>query len=97
MVAQGGNSFVFAERLESGRIRAIEETAVEAADDLTEFSAVRCDADAVAVTFFAAERDVAADAGHTNNGIHETEYLFDVLNRHDLAVMDLLHFSADEP
>jgi len=60
-------------------------------------TAVRREADAVAVTFLAAERDVAADAGNTDDGVHETEDLLDVLDRHDLAVMDFLHFSADEP
>jgi len=97
MAAQSGNSLVFAERLESGRIRALKKAVVEAAEDLAESSAVRCDTDAVAVTFLAAECDVPADGGDTNNRVHETEDLLDILNRNDLSVMDLLHFSADEP
>jgi len=97
VVSQSGEGLVFAEHLEPGRIGAVEEAVVEAADDLAEFSAVRCDADAVAVAFLAAERDVPADAGNADDGVHKTEDLLDVLDWHDLAEMDLLHLSADEP
>jgi len=97
VAAQGGNGLVFAELLETVRIGAIKKAAVKAGDDLAEFPAVWCEADAVAVTFFAAERNVAAEAGDTNNGIHKAEDLLDVLDRHDLPIMDLLHLSADKP
>jgi len=97
MVSQGGNGLVFGEPFESARIGALKKAAVEALNDLAEFSAIRLDADAVAVAFLAAERDVPAEAGNANNRVYKTKDLLDVLNRHDLSEMDLLHLSADKP
>lgn len=96
MVSEGGNGLVFGELFESVCIGSIKKAVVEAADDLAVSSEVRFEADAVAVAFLAAERDVPAEAGDANNRVYKTEDLLDVLNRHDLTEMDLLHLSADE-
>jgi hypothetical protein len=39
---------------------------------------------------------MATDAGHTNDGVHETENTLNVLDWHNLPIMDLLCFSRND-
>jgi len=87
----------FCERFEAGCIRPGEKAVVEAANDLAESSTIGGEAEAVTVTFFRAESDVAAKAGDTDNGVYKAEDALDILDGYDLAKMVFLHPSGDNP
>lgn len=87
----------FCERFEAGGIRPAEKAIVEAANDLAEYSTIGGETEAVTVTLFRAESDVAAKAGDTDNGVYKAEDALDVLDGYDLAKMVFLHPSGDKP
>jgi len=97
MVVQGSDGLVFAKCFQSGCIRPVEKAVVKTTDDFTESSTVWCQTDPITVTFFFAESDVAADTGHTDDGVYKAEDTLDILDGHDLPIMDFLHPSGDNP
>lgn len=86
----------FCERFEPGGIRPAEKAIAEAANDLAEFSTIGVETEAVTVTFFRAESDVAAKAGDTDNGVYKAEDALDILDGYDLAKMVFLHPSGNK-
>jgi hypothetical protein len=85
------------ERFKGGGVRPAEKAVVDASNDSAEFSTIGAETEAVTVTLFPAESDVAAKAGDTDNGVYKAEDALDILDGHDLAEMVLFHPSSDNP
>ena len=64
---------------------------------MSESSAIGGETEAVTVTLFRAESDVAAKAGDADNGVYKAEDALDILDGYDLAKMVFLHPSGDKP
>jgi len=97
MASEISDCLFFCERFEAGGIRPVEKAIVEAANDSAESSTIGGETEAVTVTFFRAESDVAAKAGDTDNGVYKAEDALDILDGYDLAKMVFLHPSGDNP
>ncbi len=96
MCMKCGDSFVLGQCLKSSSIRPTEKTFIETTHNLGKHSTVRLQTDPITIALLFAYADVAADAGHTDKRISETEDLFDLFNGHDLSKMDFLHSPGDD-
>jgi len=93
---KGFDSLFFCECFHTLVVRSAEEVIVEFANDLSELTSVGGQGDSVAVSFFLVEDRVSAEAGDADDGVYETEDLFDILDGNNLAEVVFLHFSCDE-